>query len=150
MIYDRTQEDIESAKRIIVEKVQKFYELSYEELEILERGTVTLDTVNRIAKKQDELLRLFISLGYYGGKFDPIEFAVGEIFNERDLNSLINRNEILRPIFFTYASTPGMAKSEYTYTAFNDIERLLFDLEEMYEFVVANTRECNTFDSGEE
>jgi hypothetical protein len=150
MIYDRTQEDIENARRIIVEKVQKFYELSDDELETLERGTVTLDTVNRIAKKQDELLQLFISLGYYGGEFYHIEFGVGEIFNESDLNSLINRNEILRPIFYSYSSTPSRAKSEYTYTAFNDIERLLFDLENMYEFVVENIKECDTFDSGEE
>lgn len=150
MIYDRTQEDVENAKRTIIEKVQKFYELSDEDLEILERGTVTIDTVNRISKKQDELLGLFVSLGYYGGEFEPLEWRVGDIFNEYDLMSLINRNEVLRPIFFTYSDTPGRAALEYTYNAFNDIERLLFDLEKMYEFVVANIKECDTFDSGEE
>ena len=150
MIYDRTQEDIENARRIIAEKVQKFYELSDDELEILERGSVTIDTLNRISQKQDELLNLFRSLGYYGEKFMPLKWNIGDIFNENDLINLINRNEILRLIFYTYSDTPSRAASEYTYTAFNDIEKLLFDLGNMYEFVVENIKECDTFDSGEE
>lgn len=150
MIYDRNQEDIENASKIIIEKVRNFYELSDDELATLGRGTLTIDTLSRISKKQDELLGLFKSIGYYSGDFRPLNFNVGVIFSDADLINLINRNEILRSMFCAYSSSPSRAAAEYTYTAFNDIEKLLVDFENMYEFVVEKMKECGAFDSGEE
>ena len=53
MIFDRTQNDVDTAIRLRREKVQTFQELTESEIVILEKGTLTINTLNRIESKQE-------------------------------------------------------------------------------------------------
>ena len=151
MIYDRTQEDIDKAKEIILSKVHSYEELTEDDLLALERGTITKNTINRIEQKQKELYDLFAQAGYYAPKIETKLWEnEKDIFKDTDLERIIKNGEILRKAFFVYSSTPERAKAIYYFSNLNAIEKLLYDLQSMLEYVVANYRECDTFWCGEE
>ena len=151
MIYDRTQNDIDKAKEIILSKVNSFEELTEDDLLALERGTITQNTINRIEQKQKELYDLFIEAGYYAPEIEiKLWENKNDFFKDADLERIIENGEILRKAFFVYTSTPERAKAIYDFTNLNAIEKLLYDLQNMLEYVVANYRECDTFECGEE
>ena len=58
MIFDRTASDVDAAIKIRDEKVKSYQELTEEDVDILERGFITLNTINRIEEKQSELKSL--------------------------------------------------------------------------------------------
>ena len=58
MIFDRTQNDVDTAILIRSEKVQNFETLTESEIATLEKGTLTINTLNRIENKQSELKNL--------------------------------------------------------------------------------------------
>ena len=62
MIFDRTQNDVDTAVRLRNEKVKEFKNLTSEEINTLERGTITINTLNRIENKQIEIAELFSNL----------------------------------------------------------------------------------------
>ena len=64
MIYDRVQADIDTAL-IIRKKLQQGETLTEAEIGVLERGTLTINTLNRIEQKQAELIEIFNLLGYW-------------------------------------------------------------------------------------
>lgn len=151
MVIDRTIEDVISAKKIIEEKVKNFLELSAEDLEVLERGTFSVSTINRIEEKQKELYDFFTSSLYLGGDVNTRNWEENqEIFKQADMERIVKNNETLRDMFFVYSSTPKEANASYTYENLNNIERLLFDLDRMYNFMWDNLKECDTFYCGEE
>ena len=65
MIFDRTQNDVDTAIRLRNEKAKTFQELTESEIAILEKGTMTINTLNRIENKQEELKNLFNEMGYW-------------------------------------------------------------------------------------
>lgn len=151
MVIDRTIEDVVSAKKIIDEKVKNFLELSAEDLGVLERGTFSASTINRIEEKQRELYDFFTSSLYLGGNVNTRNWEENqEIFKQADMERIVKNNEALRDMFFVYSSTPKEANTSYTYENLNNIERLLFDLDRMYAFMLDNLKECDTFYCGEE
>lgn len=150
MIFNRTERDVSEAKRIIDEKVKSFIGLSDEEAEIVSRGIVSRETLNRIESKQSELYSLFRSIGYFGKPIETKEWVVGCFFKDEDLTRIIENNEALKEMFFSFKETPKRPSAKYSYQNFNAIEKILFDLEEMYGFVIENFKECDTFYCGEE
>ena len=62
MIFDRIQEDVNSAISLRNSKVKAFEDLTREEINILERGTITINTLNRIENKQAEISELLSQL----------------------------------------------------------------------------------------
>ena len=65
MIFNRTENDVDKAIKIRAEKVQKFQELTDSDIESLEKGMLTINTLNRIEEKHLELKNLFNNLGYW-------------------------------------------------------------------------------------
>ena len=65
MIFNRTEADVTEAKRIILEKVQKFLTLSNTEIETLEKGCLTINTLNRIENEQRRLNEVLNDMGYW-------------------------------------------------------------------------------------
>ena len=55
MIFDRTQNDVDTAILLRNTKVKKFETLTESEIATLEKGTLTINTLNRIEAKQEEL-----------------------------------------------------------------------------------------------
>lgn len=148
MVVDRTIEDVVSAKKIIEEKLKNFLEISAEDLEVLERGTITINTINRIEQAQSDLFEYFISAGYFPQKIINKVWNENEIFNSTDFERLIANGEVLRKAFYDYENTPDEALPKYAFEQLNAIERLLYDLRENYEYMVSNWKRCGIYRCG--
>ena len=149
MIYDRTQSDVQNAIKIRLEKVQNFIELNDEEIAILEKGLITINTINRIENKQSELKTLLNNIGYYNIDIYNKTWDELDIFTENDLIRMVNNTISLRKAFFVYFNSPKNPIAKYYYTEINSIEKILYDLETMEQYVQENFKECNTFYCGE-
>ena len=151
MIFDRTQSDVDTAIILRREKVQKFQELTENELKILEKGTLTINTLNRIESKQEELKNLFNDIGYWNTPVSTRQWAYSDIFKGEQFNRILYNLQILIEAFFIYKDTPNIPDNNYRkYQTINDVEKILYDLDVMINDVKSHYRECGTFECGEE
>lgn len=142
MIYNRSNDDVKKAKEIILQKIQSSQDITESERDILEKGTLTINSINRIETKQAQLMNEFNSMGYYNALISSKQWSAGEIFDEEDLNRIFNNNVILRKAFFTFKSTPLDAVPKYYYEEFNRLEKILEDLEIIASEIAVLYREC--------
>lgn len=151
MITDRTQADVDKALEIRDEKVKVFKTLSEDDINTLERGTITINTLNRIENKQDELKNLFNDMGYWNTNIiTKTDWVNGDIFYKEDFQRIINNENILRIAFFAYSDTPKTPDISFHYEDINSLEKILEDLDIMINDVKSNYLECGTFECGEE
>ena len=151
MIFDRTQKDIDTALDIRANKVQKFLELTEEEIATLEKGFLTINTLNRIEDKQTELKNLFNSLGYYNVNVYNKKWDYIDIFKQEDFDRILRNLQGLINAFFVYKDTPDVPENNYRrYQVINDAEKILFDMDVMINDIKSHYRECGTFVCGEE
>lgn len=150
MIFDRTQSDVDKAVELRKEKVQKFEELTDSEIEILEKGTITINTLNRIENKQSELKELLNGIGYWDNSILSKPWEYNDIFNKEDFQRIVDNTNILRESFFVYKNTPNTPKVSYYYEDINSLEKILFDIETMIADVESNYSECGDLECGEE
>ena len=149
MIFDRTQNDVDTAIILRREKVQTFQELTESEIAILEKGTITYNTLNRIENKQEELKNLFNDMGYWNTPITNKVWGENNIFNIDEFQRILDNTNILRNAFFTYKNTPNTPPVSYHYNDINALEKILYDLDVMINDVKSHYRECGTFESGE-
>ena len=149
MIFDRIQNDIDTAIILRREKVQNFRELTESEIATLEKGTMTYNTLNRIENKQDELKNLFNDMGYWNTPITNKVWGENDIFNADEFQRIIDNTNVLRNAFFVYNNTPNTPPISYHYNDINDLEKIIYDLDVMINDVKSNYRECGTFESGE-
>lgn len=149
MIFDRTQNDIDTAVRLRVEKVQKFQELSENEVATLEKGTLTINTLNRIESKQEELKNLFNSMGYWNTTTINKMWGENDIFNVDEFQRILDNTNVLRQAFFVYKDTPNTPPISYYWDDINALEKILNDLGVMIDDVKSKYRECGNFQCGE-
>ena len=94
MITDRTLQDVENAILIRNKKVKTFQSLTEEDINVLEKGLVTIVTLNRVEQKQAELKNLLNSIGYWNTPIINKEWSYEQIFDDKELERLFNNNEI--------------------------------------------------------
>ena len=150
MIFDRTQNDVDTAIRLRREKVQTFQELTESEIATLEKGTLTINTLNRIENKQDELKNLFNDMGYWNTPIKNKVWGENDIFNVDEFQRIIDNTNVLREAFFVYKNTPNTPLISYHWQDINALEKILYDLDIMINDVKSHYRECGTFECGEE
>ena len=150
MIFNRTQNDIDSAIRLRQEKVQNFQELTESEIATLEKGTMTINTLNRIENKQEELKNLFNDMGYRNTPITNKVWGETDIFNVDEFQRIIDNTNVLREAFFVYRDTPNTPPVSYHYNDINALEKILYDLDVMINDVKSHYRICGTFECGEE
>ena len=158
MIFDRTQNDVDTAIRLRNEKV-KFApitmqpinpeELTESEIAILEKGTITYNTLNRIEDKQDELKNLFNEMGYWNTPTTNKVWGENDIFNVDEFQRILDNTNVLRNAFFVYKDTPNTPPISYHYNDINALEKILYDLDVMINDVKSHYKECGNFESGE-
>ena len=148
LIYNRTQQDVENAIKIRSEKVQKFQELSAEDIEVLERGMITLNTLNRIEDKQAELKLLINDMGYWNTPIKNKNWSASEIFDEKNFQRILDNLNILKEAFFVYKNTPNTPNISYNFNDINAIEKILFDIELMIKEIKDLYRECGDIECG--
>ena len=148
MIFDRTQNDVDTALILRREKVQNFQELTEEEVEILEKGTITINTLNRIEAKQEELKNLINDMGYWNTPIVNKVWDFTQIFDIDEFNRIVENVDILRKAFFTYKNTPNTPIARYHFENINDLEKILYDLDVMINDVKSRYKRCGTFRCG--
>ena len=149
MIFDRTQNDIDTAMLLRDTKVKKFETLTESEIATLEKGTITINTLNRIETKQEELKNLFNDMGYWNTPIINKVWDENDIFNVDDFQRILDNTNVLRQAFFVYKDTPNTPPISYYWDDINSLEKILNDLDVMINDVKSNYRECGTFESGE-
>lgn len=149
MIFDRTQNDVDTAILLRDTKVKSFEELTESEVATLEKGTITYNTLNRIENKQEELKNLFNDMGYWNTPITNKVWEATQIFNVDDFRRILDNTNVLRNAFFTYNNTPNTPPISYHYNDINALEKILYDLDVMINDVKSHYRECGTFESGE-
>lgn len=150
MITDRTITDVNKAKEIRASKIQTFTPLTDDEKRIVERGLVSIDTLNRIEDKQAELRDILTDMGYMGANVSNKRWSVATFFTEADLNRIVKNVAVLRQAYFVYSDTPNNPTARLHYEEFNKIEKVLEDIERMVADMRSHYRECDTFYCGEE
>ena len=149
MITNRTQYDVDTAILIRNTKVKKFETLTESEIATLEKGTLTINTLNRIEDKQEELKNLFNEIGYWNTPTTNKTWGENDIFNVDEFQRILDNTNILRQAFFVYKATPNTPPISYYWDDINALEKILYDLDVMINDVKSNYRECGTFESGE-
>ena len=149
MIFDRTQNDVDTAIRLRKEKVQTFQELTENEIAILEKGMFTLNTLNRIEEKQEDLKGIFNDMGYWNVPITNKSWDNTQIFDENEFQRIIDNTNVLRQAFFVYKDTPNTPPISYRWQDINALEKILYDLDVMINDIKSNYKECGTFESGE-
>lgn len=149
MIFDRTQFDVDDSLRIIKEKIKKEISLTDEDIDILERGTLTINTLNRIENSQRQLKEKINEMGYYNNSIETKNWIDGDYFLQADLNRITENTAILRKSFFSKQFMPRNPLPQYHYSEINIIEKILFDLIEISDYVKSQYNQCGTFQCGE-
>lgn len=150
MIFDRTQNDVDTAILLRDTKVKKFEALTESEITTLEKGTLTINTLNRIETKQEELKNLFNDMGYWNTPTTNKLWSENDIFNIDEFRRIIDNTNVLREAFFIYTDTPNTPPTSFYWNDINALEKILFDLDVMINDVKSHYRECGTFECGEE
>lgn len=150
MIFTRTQQDVDNAIRIRREKVQTFQPLTDSEVAVLEKGTMTINTLNRIEGKQAELAELFNGIGYWNTSVETKTWSMSNLFVEDDFQRIISNTDILRNAFFVYKDTPATPPISFYFEDINSFEKILNDLDVMINDVKSHYGICGTFECGEE
>lgn len=149
MITNRTQYDVDTAILIRNTKVKKFETLTESDIATLERGMMTINTLNRIEAKQEELKTLLNGMGYWNTSITNKAWTETEIFDADEFQRIIDNTNVLRDAFFGYKDTPSTPSISYHYKDINALEKILYDLDVMINDVKSHYRECGTFESGE-
>lgn len=150
MVFDRTLDDVNKAENIRETKVKKFLPLSDEDVGYLEKGSITINTLNRIEQKQEELRGLFNAMGYWNTPIINKIWSYTDIFDETEFQRIVDNDRILRAAFFVYTGTPETPAASYYYENINALEKILFDLDAMINDVKSRYRQCGTFECGED
>lgn len=149
MIFDRKKSDVDDSLIIIKEKIKKEIPLTDEDIEILERGTLTINTLNRIESVQRQLKIKLNEMGYYNNSIDNKNWMDGDYFLQTDLKRITENTAILKKSFFPKQITPRNPLPTYNYAEMNILEKILFDLIEVSDYVKSQYKQCGAFQCGE-
>ena len=158
MIFDRTQNDVDTARIIRNTKVKfdpitmqptNFDELTPTELETLNKGTFNYTDLNRIETKQEELKNLFNDMGYWNTHIINKVWGENNIFNVDEFQRILDNTNALRRAFFVYKDTPNTPPVSYHWQDINALEKILYDLDVMINDVKSRYKRCGTFRCGE-
>lgn len=147
MIFNRTQTDIENAV-VARQKLQRGEDLTEADVNALERGTLSVSTLNRIESKAEELKQTLAQMTYFAD-FDSAEWNAGYVFFEEDFGKILKNIQSLRNSFYVYRVTPQTPDALTDYKTINAVEKILYDIEKMIADVNANYKICGTTFCGE-
>lgn len=139
-VYDRTEADVRNST---------------------DKGFINYTDFNRI---ESDIAELETTLNAYGyllpetlvNKTDwhaqgPLTSGMDNIPTLAHMNRILHNIGVLRSVYRVYPTTPATPSTmEFaTYTTFNDIEKILYDLWLMLHDTESYFRQCNTFACGE-
>lgn len=152
MIFNRTNDDVTKALELRETKVKLFQTLTTAETEIMERGSLTTTTLNRIEQATVGLASLFRQLGYTSSSVVNRYWGMTArmVFDESDMDRILKNLDILKAVFFETAEMPPTPNKTLNISNLNDIEKILFEMDVLINDVKSNYRECGAYECGEE
>ena len=130
MITNRTAGDVSSAEEIR-QKYQALNDwtgLTADEVLQLERGTYSINTLNRVENAVENLKNSFNAMGYIVSVVTKI-WQHSEIMQVADLDRYLSNIQTLRNVLTLYQTTPQVPNGFSPHTKANDIEKILVDIE---------------------
>lgn len=147
MIFDRTQNDVDTAILLRDTKVKKFEALTESEIATLEKGTLTINTLNRIENKLAELQTLLNSMVYFTEEFTSTTWAYSDYFHQSDFDKMLDSINKLKNAF--YVSVTDVPNDNYRhFKTINSVEKILYNIESLIGIMKSNYRKCGTFECG--
>lgn len=142
MIVDRTKSDIDAAL-LARAKLQNGEELSESDFVSLERGTLTIETINRIESKIKEIVLVINSMWYWNtGTIQEKTWSYSDYFKQEDFDKILYNIVKIKDAFLQKNSTPKVFGRNYRdYNVINDVETLLADSE----YIIGDIRENYVF-----
>ncbi len=148
MIDNRTLADVETAKTLRG-LLQAGNTLTNEQITALERGSCTINMLNRVEMKQAELAVILSGYAYMVHIENKTNWQTSDIFTFQEHQRLLNNLDILKQAYYIYSTTPKTPTYMYGYEEANSIEKILVDIENMIADMASRFRECGTFECGE-
>ena len=148
MIYNRNIIDVSKSLEIL-DKIKSGQTPTEEEIEVLERGTLTINTLNRIENKQAELSSLLYEWKYLKEPLVNKNWADTDIFVVSDMVRLTNNTLALRDAFYVISKNEINPKQYYTFAQFNFIEKTLYESDVLCQQVELSFKRSGDVVSGE-
>lgn len=148
MIIDRTAQDVENAKIIRDTKIKEFAELTQAEIETLERGMITINTINRIENKQAELKALLNEAGYWNTPITNKTWTGEDWQYAEEWQRVLTNLNILKRAYYVYSDTPETPDVKLDYVNLNAVEKILVDIQSMISNMKSQYKKCGTFKAG--
>lgn len=147
MIYDRTMQDVEKAQELFDTKVKSFIALTDDELITMERGRVTVNTLNRIETAQNNIGQMLVELGYL--KEEPVTKTWSDgVFFEDDLIRIVNNTKMLRNSFFVISENKEPLPL-FDYINFNIVEKILYEIDILTTAVKSTYKRAGAYIAGQ-
>ena len=121
-----------------------------EQLNTMLRGSLNIYTLNRIEGKMFELQTRLNKYTYMVSSIETKSWNKNDIFEhdveivrwQRNLDSLVKA-------YYKYFDTPNPPNSVYNFQGINDVEKILYDVENILNNMISRFRRCGTFRCGE-
>lgn len=146
-IYDRTETDVTAAKIKIaewIEMVTSGAEATTEDL----KGCINASDLNRIESNTKYLSETLTALGY-SSTVTTKTWARNSFPNVDDVRRIIANVQAVITSFYKYTAVPALPATMLDYEQVNDVERNLFYLKDLLDWMVSVFRKCGTFTSGQ-
>lgn len=146
-IYDRTQEDVDYAKK----RIAYFKANGGITDGVNLKGCLNNADVNRIEDNTEYLADLLISLYYFNtiNRYSET-WTMKSNFHTTHVSRVINNVEILQSAYYTPTESPDLPTKLKHYEEVNSVEKCLYLLKSMIDNMISSFRECGTFNCGEE
>lgn len=146
-VFDRSETDVANARRIKLTRAKEY--LVYSEMRALERGTLSLGTLNRIEANQRDIAKILQDMGYYNNDLGTRQWATGMWFTVADFDRIIENNEKLKASFIPNLIYTTKPRAQFHYSDINKIEETLHRIYSYTEDVKSNYCECGNAFAGE-
>lgn len=148
MIFDRTSTDVQNAIKIRETKIKNGLGLTEQETQILERGFLTKETLNRIEQAQIELKGELGVMGYYNAPIYNKLWSGNNIFFAEDLRRLVANVKVLRDAAPTKKYNTPLPVAKYHFEEMNKMEKTLHDIQILASDVREHYKFCGEFNCG--
>ena len=152
LIFDRTLADVEKVIEI-KNKIRKNEPLAANEEAAYFSGELkggyTYTDLNMVEAAMLTISNLLNECGYSNNIVTKVNWGVSDIFTAGDMGRWESNLNTLRGIFSEYGDTPLTPNSFRPYTNANDIEKILYDLNELIIKMKQNWRYANDVIAGE-
>jgi hypothetical protein len=150
MIFDRTLTDVQNAIKIRDSKIKRGLSLTEQETQVLERGFLGIETLNRIEQTQAGLKEELGGMGYYNAPIYNKSWYQNGVFFASDLQRLVTNTKELQDAApkKKYTTDPPVAK--YHFEEINKLEKTLYDIQVVVNDVQEHYKFCGEFNCGGE